>query len=237
MLKKITYLFFISAFVFLLSASFTFAISENNNPLPRDQKNDRVEATTPSVKDFKQESQDIKDQVGQSIEQVREQMKTEITTLRENAKQKMEDLKTKIQSVKDKVKAKIQEDRITGREEALSRFDNAISKIEDLKTKVATQVTKMQARGITIPATLNETSLSVDIKILDIKGKIAKSNEILATSTNELSKTQKTELTTLAQDIQTLVKETQKLLNDEVISLKQAFQEKIDADKAASTNK
>ena len=143
----------------------------------------------------------------------REQMKADIEKIREDAKQKIESLKATAQGIKNKAKATIAQARILGREEALQRFDQAIEKINALKDKVNTQIAKLDARGIDTQKA-KDLVATADAKILEAKSKTAEASTLLASSTNELTKENKTKLVGLTQDIQTLINDAHGALND-----------------------
>ena len=149
----------------------------------------------------------------------RDALEMEIKTKREEFKQKMEDLKSKIKLEKDKAKAKIEEARIVGRENALQRFDAAVLRMSNLKDRVKTQITKLITKGVNVTDAQNLVVIA-ETKLTAAKAKIADANALLANSTNELSKDQKTKLRTLAQEIQTLVKDIHQTLNAAIKSLK-----------------
>lgn len=236
MSKKIMYLFIISA-MFLSSA--TFIMAEDNETSSKDDVKNVSSESTGAVPTLYKTSENDTDKENNNEETTenkikifraeREQIKEKVQSIREEAKQKMEDFKEKVKELKDKKKAKLQEERILGREQALERFDKTIEKIETSKDKVATQVSKMEVKGIIIPASVKDLSILAEAKIADAKVKIAEISTVLSSSTNILTKENKTKITTLTTETQALLKEAQKALNDEVLMLRQALKNKMES--------
>jgi|GEM_PF-2371819 len=271
MSKKITYLLFISSFVFLLGTFYALAQDSGGtslppgvgtgpgttvnpptptppipntppeaNPLPKrsplppvknnDGENTNTGDTTlgapvPQGDNLNQNNEDqgLDQETQTTISDLKAQMETiksKINDLRQVAIQKMNALKIKVQTQVNKVKAKTQGDIITGREEALGRFDTAIQRVEDLKIKVENQVTKIESQGTTITDDIKGLSVTAESKLNDARAKVVEINTILAKSTNQLSKDDKTKLTTLTNDTQTLIKDAQGTLNNEVVAIK-----------------
>ena len=150
MSKKITYLLFISAFIFFIGASFALAQDSGGTSLPPPPQTGAIPNTANSL-DAATPTQGVNldqnnngdqglDQVTQNqisdLKTQVEAIKAKIDALRQAAVQKMDALKTKIQGQANKTKAKTQEAIIIGREQALNNFDTAIQRVEDLKTKV-----------------------------------------------------------------------------------------------------
>ena len=147
-------------------------------------------------------------------------IKDKIDVLRQGAMQKFQDLKDKISTEKNQTKAKAKQAILVGREDALVRFDNAIQRIEDLRVKVEGQVTRMESQGIIVTDDLKGMSITAESKLNDARTKVVEANNLLAKSINQLSKDDKTKLASLTKDIQGLIKDAQKTLNDEVFGLR-----------------
>ncbi len=161
-------------------------------------------------------------------------LKTNIKTMRAEAKVKMDVLKENIKNEKDSAKAKIKELRISVRENAVKKFDIVVKRISDLDDKVKAQITKLGAKGVDVT---NATSLeaTVGLKLADIKVKITDATTLLSTSINELTPDQKTALKTLTKDIQTLLNDAHTALNSAVKSLKDATKTKMETDTTPKT--
>lgn len=170
-----------------------------------------------------------------SLEVKIEAKQKENENAREQAKQKMEDLKAEIKNEKDQVKAKEKEDRITGRENALEKFDNAVERISELKDRVNAAIVALEAKGV-VTTDAKTFALTADTKLTNAKIKIVEAHALLVVSINELTPENKASLITLAQDIQTLIKDAHLALNNAVKSLKDAVKLKIEADLKASAN-
>ena len=165
----------------------------------------------------------------------KQEIQAEIKTRREEVKQNMKDLRDKIKEEKDTVRAKIKELRITGREKALERFDAAVERINGLKVRVDAQITKLEARGVDVINAENFVA-TAEIKLSDAKTKIVEANALLALSIDELGAENRTKLATLAKEVQSLIKEAHRALNDAIKSLKEAMRAKIEAEASASTS-
>ena len=149
-----------------------------------------------------------------------ETVKEEVQVLREEAIEKLQDLKEKVKNEKDKVKAKVKEEILLGREQALERFDKAIERVENLKVKVEKQTVKMEARGIVIKDDLKNLSLQAESKLNEARAKMVEINDLLAKSTNQLSKEDKAKVVALTKEAQQLIKDAQKMLNEEIFELR-----------------
>ena len=151
-----------------------------------------------------------------------------VASLRIDAQLKMDNLKTKIAAEKNSITAKLELLRITMRGQALEKFDQAIERISGLDDDVNAKIADLEIKGVaTIDgknfATTAETSLS------DAKNKITEINTLLGTSVSEITSADKTNLKTLTEDTQTLLKEAHQALSSAVKSLKNAVQTKIEA--------
>ena len=75
---------------------------------------------------------------------------------------------------------------------------------------------------------------TAETKLNDAKTKIIDANALLAVSVDKLSEENKAKLKTLAKDIQSLIKEAHKALNDSIKSLKDAVKIKMKAEASAN---
>jgi len=159
------------------------------------------------------------DSANDNTEKDREEMKSKIETMRQEAKIKMEALKKSIKSEKDNAKAKIKENRIIGREKVLTRFDEVVKNLSAIEVRVNAQISNLDAKGI-YTTSAKASVAAADTNLADINTKIAAANTLLAKSASELTAEDKTNLKTLAGDIQTLAKSARQALSDAVKSLK-----------------
>jgi uncharacterized phage infection (PIP) family protein YhgE len=158
--------------------------------------------------------------------ETRAQMKERVEAMRMEAKQKMNALRVQIKGEKDAAQAKIKELRITGREQALTRFDTAVERINNLRNKVDAYILTLEAKGLDT-AEAKSFLTTANAKLNDATAKIAEMNALLSASINQLSKEDKTNLVTLAQDTQKLVREAHLALVDAVKSLKDIVKKKV----------
>lgn len=162
-----------------------------------------------------------------SNEQGQGEITMERKTVQNQVRENFDKLRINIKNEKDAVMARNQEMRIVGREKALERFDTAVERINNLKDKINTRIANLEAKGVVVEGAKNFIA-TVETKLNVIDTKIIEINTILSASINELTLENKTQLRTLAQDTQTLIKEAHQALNDAIKSLKDNLKVKLE---------
>lgn len=199
--------------------------------LPPMQKGASAEARMKAQADIKLKRQEMAGERKEKREEIKtniEDMRKKNETIRAEAKMKMDALKANIKAEKDKKKATTQELRITGRENALKRFNMAIEKMLALTEKVNTQITRLKAKGVDVTSAASFEA-TAETKLTEAQAKIKEANTLFATSTDELSATDKATLKTLVTDTENLLKETHEALNQAIKSLRDALKVKMEA--------
>jgi len=223
-MKKYLSLFVILLIVFTIN---TNVLKANDDDSSSD-KDKKVELADDGIENDSKDEND--DSLNQETKTKIEALKKQIKTVREEAKVKMEALRENVKNEKDAVKAKIKEQRIEGREKALERFDSAIERVNDLKEKINIQIAKLETRGI-ILTDVKTLVTTAETKLTEAKNKIAEINALLASSINELTKENKTKITTLTKNTQSLIVEAHKALGDAVKLLKDKVRARIETEK------
>ena len=153
------------------------------------------------------------------IQNQRDTILSQIQTMRDATKQKMEDLKTQIKNGKNKAQVKIKTARIAGREDILNKFDEKISNINNLKDKINEQIKKMDAKNIETTDAKNFVSDS-ETKLTIAQGKVTEISALFVGSADILSTENKTKLKQYTIDAQNAIKDAHTALAKAVQSLK-----------------
>lgn len=240
-MKKYLGLFIVLSMIVFLGAKIVQAEDGGQKGSPvsgirTETSDDRNESASEKEDSESEDSEVGKDQSKNNsgvLETEREKIKEQAESIREEAKQKMEVLREKIKEEKDAIKAKIKNERIDGRQKALDRFDNAVERINSLKDRVNTMIDNLAIKNVDTTNAKNSVQ-KVEALLIDIKAKIAGANTILVTSIDQLTTEQKTNLRTLNQDIQKLVKDAHASLVEAVKSLKDSLKIKLEENKSST---
>ncbi len=154
-----------------------------------------------------------------------EDRKEKIEKLHDELKEKREENKQKLEDLKEKAKTEKIKNVIEGRKQALDRFEKSVNNLEELQNKVQAIIDRVSSKGVD---TTNATKAisEVDAKIITIESKVNEMHVILSKSTSDLTKADKEALLKLQKEVQTLVKDSQKLLQKSIKDLKDAIKVK-----------